>query len=95
MKHIKLYEEFINEKYKDSLTFKDVFDAAKKVHGQKLKGTAVAGFTIPYEYGTIDVWPDLPDRKRAVITWESGGTTQDTDTYEFETAIRIVQDKES
>jgi hypothetical protein len=87
MKYIKTFEQFINEAYKgvnESKSFDDVYKAAKKVKG--FKGSK-KGFEVPYKYGTVDMYPS---GDRVDITWTSGGSTQDSDTYEISKALTII-----
>jgi len=104
MKNLHTFEEFVNESFKsfkdndlydagenieevtESLTFDDVYKAAKKVKG--FKGSK-KGFEVPYKYGTIDMYPE---NSKVDITWTSGGSTQDSDTYDISKALKIISD---
>ena len=86
MKHIETFESFLNEEITESLTFDDVYKAAKKIKG--FKGSK-EGFEVPYKYGTVDMYPQ---NGKVDISWTSGGSTQDNDIYDISKALAIISD---
>ena len=82
----KIIKEEISKVLNEELTFVDVYNSAKKTHGGELEGSK-DGFTIPYKYGNINLYSH---GEKVHVEYESGGSTQDTDTVDFEKALKIV-----
>ena len=81
-----IIKEEISKVLPSEPTFIDVYNAVRKNHGRRLKGDR-DGFTIPYKYGKINLYPY---QGRVDIGYESGGSTQDTDTIDYGKALKIV-----
>jgi len=82
MQHIKSFD-LITE----GAQYKDLYKEAKKLFKGKVKGNSKA-FSIPYEYGTANIYDGRGGK--ADVSWESGGSTQDTESMPYEEVIKMI-----
>ena len=80
---IEIYES-LNESH---IQYKDLYKEAKRLFKGKVKGNSKA-FSIPYKYGIVNIYDGRGEK--ADVSWESGGSTQDTESKSYEEVLKMI-----